>query len=149
MLHRDRKHRHSPPAYSAAPELEQWRTAAQRVAPAWNAWLAVDWSDRARAYGVYLEALAEEELAAQRVQGHDADERRQQQRQPRVAMRISGRRITTDPTRAAGRSNELVLNTRTAGLLGGRRARSPARPNAGGRPHGSVWRCRGRSLSPR
>jgi hypothetical protein len=55
-------------AAGTAPELEMWRAAAQRVARAWNTWLAVDWPDRARAYAAYLEALAEEELAARRVQ---------------------------------------------------------------------------------
>jgi hypothetical protein len=69
MLRRDRNHRHLGPAPSAALELERWRAAAQRVARAWDAWLAVDWPERARAYATYLEALADEELAARRVQG--------------------------------------------------------------------------------
>ena len=70
MLGRSRE-RHEPPPpppSRAAAELEQWRVAAQQVALAWQVWLAADSPDRARAHASYLEALAEEELAALRVQ---------------------------------------------------------------------------------
>jgi hypothetical protein len=49
-------------------EIETWRAATKRVARAWNAWLAAEGRERARAYAAYLDALAQEEIAALRMQ---------------------------------------------------------------------------------
>lgn len=48
--------------------LEQWRTAARRVARAWEQWLACDTAERDWAHMVYLDALAREEAAALRLE---------------------------------------------------------------------------------
>lgn len=55
---------------SAEPQvsLEQWRTAAQRVCRAWEQWLASDETERDWAHDVYLDALAREEQAAERLE---------------------------------------------------------------------------------
>lgn len=50
--------------------LEQWRTAAQRVARAWEQWLACDTAERDWAHDVYADALAREEAAALRLERH-------------------------------------------------------------------------------
>ena len=51
-----------------AQQLDEWRRSAQRVQRAWDAWLAADRSDHARAYGAFVDALAEEEHAAAEVE---------------------------------------------------------------------------------
>lgn len=48
--------------------FEQWREAAKRVGRKWDAWLASEEGDRRRAYSAYVEALAQEELAAWRLE---------------------------------------------------------------------------------
>ena len=50
--------------------LEQWRTAAQRVARAWEQWLACDAAERDWAHDVYVDALGREEAAALRLERH-------------------------------------------------------------------------------
>jgi hypothetical protein len=52
--------------------LKEWRSAAKRVARAWDYWLAADESERDWAHEVYSEALAREEQAAL-VLARDAD----------------------------------------------------------------------------
>jgi GAF domain-containing protein len=49
--------------------MQEWRRAAQRVARAWNAWLAAGRRERADAHAAYLEALRGEERAAHRLAG--------------------------------------------------------------------------------
>jgi len=51
-----------------AQQLRDWRESAQRVARAWQAWLAADRSERASHYRAYEEALAAEERAAAQVE---------------------------------------------------------------------------------
>ena len=50
--------------HASSEELERWRTAARRVAQAWDLWLASDPAERDWAHEVYVEALAREEQAA-------------------------------------------------------------------------------------
>jgi hypothetical protein len=65
MLRRDRP---QPPGAQGRAEIETWRAATKRVSRAWNAWLAAEGRRRAQAYAAYLDALAQEELAAARMQ---------------------------------------------------------------------------------
>jgi hypothetical protein len=48
--------------------LQEWRRSAQRVARAWNAWLAADDQDRPIRYQMFVAALASEERAAAEVE---------------------------------------------------------------------------------
>ncbi len=50
--------------HAPSEQLERWRTAARRVAQAWDLWLASDPAERDWAHEVYVEALAREEQAA-------------------------------------------------------------------------------------
>lgn len=53
------------PEHSVRSEhLAQWRSAARRVARAWELWLKSEDSERAWAHDVYLDALDREEQAA-------------------------------------------------------------------------------------
>ena len=66
------QHGVSHPSYPAGDELGQlqspqwqaWRRSAQKVARAWNEWLAADHRERTESYRRYISALGEEELAA-------------------------------------------------------------------------------------
>lgn len=49
-------------------QVDEWRRSAQQVRRAWNAWLAADTSDQALAYDAFVDALAEEEVAAGEVE---------------------------------------------------------------------------------
>ena len=48
--------------------LDEWRSAAKRVARAWEVWLSSDEAERDWAHGVYMEALDREERAAARLE---------------------------------------------------------------------------------
>ena len=51
-----------------ASQLRDWRSSAQRVNRAWNAWLAADGAERALRYRAYVAALDAEEGAAAEVE---------------------------------------------------------------------------------
>jgi hypothetical protein len=48
--------------------VAEWRSAAFRVAAAYEEWKAAGSDDRAHAHELYVSALAEEEIAADRLQ---------------------------------------------------------------------------------
>ena len=48
--------------------VEDWRRSAQKVTRAWNAWLAAEARERSIRYRAYVAALADEELAAARLE---------------------------------------------------------------------------------
>jgi hypothetical protein len=50
--------------HAVSEQLERWRTAARRVAQAWDLWLASEPTERDWAHDVYVEALAREEQEA-------------------------------------------------------------------------------------
>ena len=50
--------------------LAEWRAAAERVSVVWEEWLAATGDGRERAHARYLEALADEEIAAARLEYH-------------------------------------------------------------------------------
>jgi hypothetical protein len=48
--------------------LEEWRAAARRVDHAWDVWISSEQAERDWAHEVYLDALAQEEEAARRLE---------------------------------------------------------------------------------
>jgi hypothetical protein len=70
-------------------QLAEWRRSAQRVARAWNAWLAADGPDRPIRYRVFEAALADEERAAGEVERM-------------VYLGDAGARVTTTEARNTG-----------------------------------------------
>jgi hypothetical protein len=48
--------------------LADWRAAEWRVGEAWDVWRTASDADRARAHALYVSALAEEEIAAARLE---------------------------------------------------------------------------------
>lgn len=56
------------PTLRQARLLADWRAASWRVREAWDIWLSAGDADRTRAHALYVSALAEEELAAERLQ---------------------------------------------------------------------------------
>lgn len=48
--------------------LREWRSSAQRVSRAWDAWLAAEGHERSLRYGALVSALADEERAAAEVE---------------------------------------------------------------------------------
>jgi hypothetical protein len=51
-----------------ARHVAEWRAAAWRVTDAWEVWRAARGRERSRAHELYLSAIAEEEIAADRLQ---------------------------------------------------------------------------------
>jgi hypothetical protein len=61
-----------PPESVHARLLQEWRSAACFVSAAWEDWRVARAGERAHAHAVYVAALAEEEIAADRLQRHVA-----------------------------------------------------------------------------